>query len=83
MSSKADFEILNKITADINRNEYIHDTAHVSIQIKSKGHMFRKTNPLQIIGRVDQQREKEEIEKIAKAHSGNMEIVSTLRVENR
>jgi hypothetical protein len=83
MSTKTDYEILNKITADINRNEYIHDTAHVSIQIKSTGQMFRKKNIIQIIGRVDQPREKEEIEKIVNAHSGNMEVVSTLRVENR
>jgi hypothetical protein len=83
MSVKSQDELVNKIKTELNRNELIHDTTHVSIQVKSSGSIFKKQTVLQITGRVDQEREKEEIEKTVAANAGKMEVVSTLRVESR
>ena len=83
MSSKIIYETLNRIKSEINKNEFIHDISHMSIQIKTLASLFRKTNIIQIIGRVNQTREKDEIERIAAANAGKMQIVSTLRVEYR
>jgi len=77
-------EIIEKlITSSINGNHLIHDASHVAINLKTKGFMFWKKTEIHISGRVDTDREKEEIDKILETESKGLAIINNLRVHKR
>ena len=75
--------IQNRIKSKINQNILIHDTTHLSIQIKTSGFLFWKKHVIHVSGRVDYDREKQEIDKIIESESQGLDIINNLRVELR
>ncbi|MBT3272265.1 MAG: hypothetical protein HN368_03850 [Spirochaetales bacterium] len=73
----------NLITASYNANLHIHDTSHITVDAKTKGFLFWKKTEILILGRVETDREKEEIDKILETESGGFTIVNKLRVHKR
>ncbi|MAG13849.1 MAG: hypothetical protein CMN78_04570 [Spirochaetales bacterium] len=77
-------QIIEKlIQSGINGNHLIHDASHVAINLKTKGFLFWKKTEIHISGRVDTDREKEEIDKILEAESKGLAIINNLRVHRR
>ncbi|MDA3851215.1 MAG: hypothetical protein PF447_08055 [Spirochaetaceae bacterium] len=72
----------NLITA-MNENSAIMDTSHIVIHIKSTGNLMWKKSSLHITGRVNLDNEKTEIDKIIADLCSDVEVLNTLRVEQR
>lgn len=73
----------NQILNEMSENPLIHDTSHINVSVKSTGTLFWKTSSLQVSGRVDKDREKNEIDKILEKCCSDVEYSNTLRVEMR
>ena len=82
MAAKAE-NVVNLITSTINGNQHIHDASHLAIDAKTKGFLFWKKTEIHISGRVDTDREKEEIDKILASESKGFPIINKLRVHKR
>jgi hypothetical protein len=82
MAEKAE-NVANKIMSHINANLHIHDTSHLTIDAKTTGLLFWKKTEIHILGRVETDREKEEIDKILETESGGFTINNKLRVHKR
>ena len=82
MAAKAE-NVAQSILASINRNDHIHDASHLVVDAKTKGFLFWKKTAIHIGGRVETDREKEEIEKILETESAGFTINNTLRVHKR
>jgi hypothetical protein len=82
MATKQDI-ILNRIKSSISQNHLIHDASHLSVQIKTKGFMFWKKYEMLVLGRVDMENEKSEINKILEVEANGMKIINKLRVQSR
>jgi hypothetical protein len=76
-------QVVEAIKSKMNENEYIHDTAHMSIDVKTIGFLFWQRTEIHVTGRVDTQREKQQIDKILEAESAGYTIVNNLRVHMR
>lgn len=79
MASKAEI-LKSNLTLELNRNELIHDISHLSFVIKSTGFLFWKKNTLNISGRVGLESEKKAIEEAISRFSGDVKIISNIRV---
>ena len=75
--------VVNLLMASINGNIHVHDASHLLIDVKTKGFMFWKTTELHILGRVETEREKEEIDKILETEAQGFTVVNSLRVHKR
>ena len=73
----------NLIMSDINGNQHIHDASHLSIDAKAKGFLFWKKTEILLSGRVETDREKEEIDKILETGSKDFAVVNNVRVHKR
>ena len=73
----------NLIMASINANLHIHDSSHLTIDPKTTGMLFWKKTAIHISGRVETDREKEEIDTILETGSGGFTIINNLRVHKR
>ena len=73
----------NAIVTLMNKNEKIHDTSHVNIQVITKGFLFWKKDSLLVNGRVNKDSEKQEIMAIVAQECPNVSIEERLRVEQR
>ena len=82
MATKAE-NVANSILASIGRNDHIHDASHLVVDAKTTGFLFWKKTTILIAGRVETDREKEEIEKILDTESAGFTINNTLRVHRR
>ncbi|MHC4720090.1 MAG: hypothetical protein ACYSYT_06415 [Planctomycetota bacterium] len=82
MADKAQ-NVANLIMSSFNGNMHIHDTSHITVDAKTKGFLFWKKTEIHILGRVETDREKEEIDKILENESGGFTIVNNLRVHTR
>ena len=82
MAVKAE-AVAKSILASINGNDHIHDASHLIVDAKSKGFLFWKNTEINVAGRVETDREKEEIEKILETESAGFTINNTLRVHRR
>jgi hypothetical protein len=75
--------VVNKIKSSISKNNLIHDASHLSIQVKTSGFLFWKKYEIHVLGRVDLENEKSEIDKILEAEADGIFVVNNLRVQNR
>jgi len=64
----------------IRNNKAIKDPSHVSIEIKAAGYQFWKRHEIHILGRVDLEIEKMEIDKIIEIEARGMIVKNSLRV---
>lgn len=76
-------QLVNQIKSSINGNPLIHDAAHLVVDVKKTGFLFARKTEIHVTGRVETQREKDEIQKILDAHAGNYDVVNNLRAERR
>ncbi|MBT3275067.1 MAG: hypothetical protein HN368_18075 [Spirochaetales bacterium] len=74
---------VNLITSSFNANLHIHDTSHITVDVKTTGFLFWKKTEIHVLGRVETDREKEEIAEILETGSGGFTIVNNLRVHKR
>ncbi len=82
MADKAE-NVANKIMSHINANLHVHDTSHLTIDPKTTGFLFWKKTEIHILGRVETDREKTEIDKILETESEGFTINNQLRVLKR
>ena len=75
--------IKNKIASKLQKNELIHDTSHLAVDIKTTGFLFWSKNTIYVRGRVNTDREKEEIMTIVEQESNGYAIENDLRVDRR
>ena len=75
--------VAKQITAGISGHTLIHDASHVGVDVKTKGMMFWKTTEIHISGRVDTDREKDELDKIVESVANGFTIVTNVRVDRR
>lgn len=78
---KTQEKIKRTLLSLIRNNKAIKDPSHVSIEIKSTGFLFWKKNEIHLMGRVDLEIEKLEIEKIIENESHGMVVKNSLRVK--
>lgn len=83
MAKKKADDVAGYIMSCINRNMHVHDTSHLTIDAKTTGFMFWKKTKIHVLGRVETEREKEEIDKILEDESGGFIIINGLRVHKR
>jgi hypothetical protein len=76
-------EVVRKILFSVDRNHLIHDSSHLGVDVNTKGFLFWKKTEIRVAGRVDNEKEKAEIDKILDAESDGIPIVNNLRVERR
>jgi len=74
-------KIKKTILSLIRNNKAIKDPSHVSIEIKPTGFLFWKKNEIHVLGRVDLEIEKMEIEKIIETEAHGMVVKNSLRVK--
>ena len=82
MAEKAE-NAANRILSEFNANLHIHDTSHLTIDAKTTGILFWKKTEIHILGRVETDREKDEIDRILEAESEGFTIINKLRVHKR
>ena len=75
--------VVNRIKSSINQNNLIHDASHLSFNIKTAGFLFWKKYEIHVLGRVDLEKEKTEIDKILETEAEGMTIINKLRVHKR
>ena len=75
--------VVELIKSGINGNHLIHDASHLFIDPKTTGFMFWKKTKIHVTGRVDTDREKEEIDKVLESQAKEYPIVNKLRVQRR
>lgn len=76
-------KIKKTILARIRSNKSIKDPSHVSVEIKSTGFLMWQKNEIHLLGRVDMESEKKEIDAIVESEAHGMTIVNNLRIQNR
>ena len=82
MAKKPEY-VKNAIMASINGNIHVHDASHLTIDAKIKGFLFWKRHEIHVLGRVNTDREKEEIDKILETETEGFTVINKLRVHNR
>lgn len=75
--------VMSRIKHEINASQVLHDVSHIGVDLRTTGFLFWKKNEIHIAGRVDTDREKEEVDKILDEQSNGITIVNKLRVERR
>lgn len=78
---KTQEKIKNTIMSRISKNQAIKDSSHLSIEVKSTGYLFWKKNEINVLGRVDLEIEKMEINKIIEDVAHGMIVNNSLRVK--
>ena len=75
--------VVNLIMSNIRGNTHIHDASHLTVDVKAKGFLFWKKHEVHIAGRVDTEREKEEIDNILETNAAGFTVINNLSVHSR
>ncbi len=82
MSTKPEI-VANSITSGINGSHLIHDASHIGVDVKTTGMMFWKKTEIHVSGRVDTDREKDELDKVVASNANGFTVINNVRVDRR